>query len=137
MFTRLEIRSVVAINRCHLVFTVDAGTNLGLGNSSTFERFNVGGVQLLIPGLHFTWFLTGSLTCCLGRARCTFLYHYMGASVFAGPIAWLRFACCRLPGAGHRYISRPASVFWMPVYLGLPLSELWTSDVVALLDLEY
>lgn len=62
--------------------------------------------------------------------RCTFLYHYMGASVFSGlAIAWLvdqglhswhpQF---RALGVTVIFLILLAFVFWMPVYLGLPLS---------------
>jgi len=100
------------------------GNESGTGNSSTFERFNVGVSKLLIPGLHFTWFLTGSLTCCLTGDALQLFYHYMGASVFAGLAAWLVDRCIVTdPNPRcHRYISSLAFVFWMPVYLGLPLS---------------
>jgi len=111
MFTRLEIPLCGGYQPLPSCFTVDAGaTNLGLGNSSTFERFNVGVSKLLIPGLHFTWFLTGSLTCWVRVTRCTFLYHYMGASVFAGlAIAWLvdqgLHSYRPTPGAGRHHFS--------------------------------
>ncbi len=61
--------------------------------------------------------------------RCTFIYHYMGASVFAGlALAWLvdhwlhsyrrNF---RALGVTAIFLILLAFVFWMPVYLGLPL----------------
>jgi dolichyl-phosphate-mannose--protein O-mannosyl transferase len=62
--------------------------------------------------------------------RCTFLYHYMGASVFSGlALAWLvdRWLHSKKPqlrSAGVTIICLilVAFVFWMPIYLGLPLS---------------
>ncbi|MGQ9873485.1 dolichyl-phosphate-mannose--protein mannosyltransferase [Leptodesmis sp.] len=62
--------------------------------------------------------------------RCTFLYHYMGASVFATmAIAWLvdRWLSSRQPylrqiGLTVIAIVAIAFLFWLPVYLGLPLS---------------
>jgi dolichyl-phosphate-mannose--protein O-mannosyl transferase len=62
--------------------------------------------------------------------RCTFLYHYMGASVFAGlAIAWLvdRWLHSyrrelRALGVTAIFLILLAFVFWMPIYLGLPLS---------------
>ncbi|GAB4339769.1 MAG: phospholipid carrier-dependent glycosyltransferase [Leptolyngbyaceae cyanobacterium] len=62
--------------------------------------------------------------------RCTFLYHYMGASVFATmAIAWLvdRWLSSRQPylrqmGMTIIAIVAIAFLFWLPVYLGLPLS---------------
>ncbi|HEY9820398.1 MAG TPA: phospholipid carrier-dependent glycosyltransferase [Candidatus Sericytochromatia bacterium] len=63
--------------------------------------------------------------------RCTFLYHYMGASVFSGlALAWLvdRWLTYRdkpqYRSAGVTVICVVllAFVFWLPIYLGLPLS---------------
>ena len=62
--------------------------------------------------------------------RCTFIYHYMGASVFAGlALAWLvdRWLCSyrknlRVLGITAIFLILLAFVFWMPVYLGLPIS---------------
>jgi dolichyl-phosphate-mannose--protein O-mannosyl transferase len=62
--------------------------------------------------------------------RCIFLYHYMGASVFASmALAWLidrwlklDFHTARLLGIGMILIIGLAFGFWLPVYLGLPLS---------------
>ena len=62
--------------------------------------------------------------------RCTFIYHYMGASVFSGlALAWLVDRW--LHGKEPQYRSASvtviflvllAFVFWLPFYLGLPLS---------------
>lgn len=62
--------------------------------------------------------------------RCTFIYHYMGASVFAGlAIAWLvtrwiQSYSLLLRGIAITiiFLILVAFVFWMPIYLGLPLS---------------
>ncbi len=62
--------------------------------------------------------------------RCTFLYHYMGASVFAGlAIAFIVDQCLhsyrrefRALGVTIIFVILLAFVFWMPIYLGLPLS---------------
>ncbi len=62
--------------------------------------------------------------------RCTFLYHYMGASVFSGlAIALLVDQCLysyrreyRALGVTIIFLVLLAFVFWMPIYLGLPLS---------------
>ena len=62
--------------------------------------------------------------------RCTFLYHYMGAYVFSWlALAWsveyclaqqqLRFKCVGLAIILGVII---AFVFWLPIYLGIPLS---------------
>jgi dolichyl-phosphate-mannose-protein mannosyltransferase len=62
--------------------------------------------------------------------RCVFIYHYMTAVVFAFlAVAWLVDQCLR----SYRVVLRAlgltitfmiviAFVFWMPIYLGLPLS---------------
>ncbi len=63
--------------------------------------------------------------------RCLFLYHYMGASVFASmALAWLvdRWLSHRNPQFRRMGIAIIAIVtlsflFWLPVYLGLPLSS--------------
>ncbi|HBB32878.1 MAG TPA: dolichyl-phosphate-mannose--protein O-mannosyl transferase [Cyanobacteria bacterium UBA8803] len=62
--------------------------------------------------------------------RCTFLYHYMGSSVFAGlGLAWIvdRWLHRKKPrwrNAGIIAIALvvAAFIFWLPIYLGLPLS---------------
>lgn len=62
--------------------------------------------------------------------RCAFLYHYMGASVFATmAIAWMvdRWLSSpkprlRLMGIGTILLIAMAFIFWMPIYLGLPLT---------------
>jgi dolichyl-phosphate-mannose--protein O-mannosyl transferase len=62
--------------------------------------------------------------------RCTFMYHYMGASVFSGlAIALLVDKCLhsyrheyRVLGVTIIFLILLAFVFWMPIYLGLPLS---------------
>jgi dolichyl-phosphate-mannose--protein O-mannosyl transferase len=62
--------------------------------------------------------------------RCTFMYHYMGASVFSGlAIAFIVDQCLhsyrrefRALGVTVIFAILLAFVFWMPIYLGLPLS---------------
>ncbi|MBE9190327.1 phospholipid carrier-dependent glycosyltransferase [Gloeocapsopsis crepidinum LEGE 06123] len=62
--------------------------------------------------------------------RCTFIYHYMGASVFAGlAIAWLvarwiqsYSLLLRAVAVTIIFLILAAFVFWMPIYLGLPLT---------------
>ncbi len=62
--------------------------------------------------------------------RCTFIYHYMGASVFAGlALAWIvdywlhsYRRNLRALGITVIFLILLAFVFWMPLYLGLPLS---------------
>lgn len=62
--------------------------------------------------------------------RCIFLYHYMGAAIFAiMAIAWLvdrwissRQFHLRMMGIGTILLITLAFLFWIPIYLGLPLS---------------
>lgn len=63
-------------------------------------------------------------------SRCTFIYHYMAASVFAQLVlAWLidRWLSSglygrRYTGIGVIFFVLIAFYFWLPIYLGLPLS---------------
>jgi dolichyl-phosphate-mannose-protein mannosyltransferase len=63
--------------------------------------------------------------------RCTFIYHYMGASVFATlALAWIidRWLYSPKPmlrgtGVTVIFLVLLAFVFWMPIYLGLPLDQ--------------
>lgn len=63
-------------------------------------------------------------------SRCVFLYHYMGASIFAElGLAWLvdrwfhsQSQRLRLFGIATILLVGLAFVFWLPMYLGLPLS---------------
>jgi dolichyl-phosphate-mannose-protein mannosyltransferase len=62
--------------------------------------------------------------------RCTFIYHYMSAVVFTFiAIAWFVDQCLlsynrplRGLGVTITFIIVAAFIFWMPIYLGLPLS---------------
>ena len=62
--------------------------------------------------------------------RCVFIYHYMTAVVFAFiALAWLIDKCLRsfhleirAVGLMITFLIIIAFVFWMPIYLGLPLS---------------
>ncbi|NJO75169.1 MAG: dolichyl-phosphate-mannose--protein O-mannosyl transferase, partial [Leptolyngbyaceae cyanobacterium RM1_406_9] len=63
-------------------------------------------------------------------SRCVFIYHYMGAAVF-GLLA-IAFLCdrwlwhpqveLRATGITVIFLIALAFVFWLPLYLGLPLS---------------
>ncbi|WP_445635038.1 Dolichyl-phosphate-mannose--protein mannosyltransferase [Nostoc sp. DSM 114161] len=63
--------------------------------------------------------------------RCVFIYHYMCAVVFVFiAIAWFVDRCLhsyyqqlRAVGVTITFIILAAFIFWMPVYLGLPLSH--------------
>jgi dolichyl-phosphate-mannose--protein O-mannosyl transferase len=68
--------------------------------------------------------------------RCVFLYHYMSAFVFAALILawwidrWLHshLLHLRLMGVTAVFLILLGFVFWMPIFLGLPLSpEAWQS----------
>jgi dolichyl-phosphate-mannose--protein O-mannosyl transferase len=62
--------------------------------------------------------------------RCAFLYHYMGAAIFAFlAIAWIVDSYLqsynlwlRAVGVTIIFAILLAFVYWMPLYLGLPLS---------------
>ncbi len=64
--------------------------------------------------------------------RCTFLYHYMGASVFSLlAIAWLIERCLRSPHLVYQLTTAfmiffivISFLFWLPIYLGFPLSPI-------------
>ncbi|MBI1241497.1 dolichyl-phosphate-mannose--protein mannosyltransferase [Umezakia ovalisporum] len=63
--------------------------------------------------------------------RCVFMYHYMSAVVFGFlAIAWLVDQCfssyyreIRVLGVTITFIIVGGFIFWMPLYLGLPLSS--------------
>jgi dolichyl-phosphate-mannose--protein O-mannosyl transferase len=63
--------------------------------------------------------------------RCIFLYHYMPASVFAfAALALLVSVMWRSPlqeirtlGSGIVGIIAIAFIFWLPIYIGLPISS--------------
>ena len=63
--------------------------------------------------------------------RCTFIYHYMGSSVFATlALAWIidRWLYSPKPilkktGVTVIFLVLLAFIFWMPIYLGLPLDQ--------------
>lgn len=63
-------------------------------------------------------------------SRCVFIYHYMTGVVFAFlAIAWFVDQCLRsyyrplrLVGVTISFVIIAALIFWLPVYLGLPLS---------------
>ena len=64
--------------------------------------------------------------------RCIFLYHYMGAAIFATmAIAWFvdrwlssRDSRLRVMGIATVMAIGLAFLFWLPIYLGLPLSPI-------------
>ncbi|MGC1246229.1 MAG: phospholipid carrier-dependent glycosyltransferase [Spirulinaceae cyanobacterium] len=63
--------------------------------------------------------------------RCTYIYHYMGASLFAFlALAWLIDKCFNSSLSQYKYFGVIAIafifcayLFWLPIYLGLPLSQ--------------
>lgn len=81
-------------------------------------------------GLYLVINYVANLLPWVGVNRCVFIYHYMTGVVFAFlAIAWLVSQCLRsyhIPlraiGVTITFIIVSAFVFWMPIYLGLPLS---------------
>lgn len=65
-------------------------------------------------------------------SRCTFLYHYMAAYSFAIlALAWIideclksRFQVDRITGVGILVLITLSFIYWLPIYLGIPLSEI-------------
>ncbi len=62
----------------------------------------------------------------VGVTRCIFLYHYMGSSIYG--VVGLAWVCDRLMrGSGREFVQAllvvigMAFLFWLPIYLGLPL----------------
>lgn len=90
--------------------------NTGIQNTGIYLYFTLNWLANLLPWMRVT--------------RCTFLYHYMSASVFAGlALAWIvdrwlhsYHRNLRLLGVTAIFLILIAFVFWMPLYLGLPLS---------------
>jgi dolichyl-phosphate-mannose--protein O-mannosyl transferase len=95
------------------------------------------GVGWKIPPTPYTWialYLVANYAANLlpwsRVSRCTFLYHYMGASVFSGlALAWLVDRWLRSDRPHYRSAGMTiillillAFIFWLPIYLGLPLS---------------
>lgn len=78
--------------------------------------------------LFFNW--SANLLPWVRVTRCTFVYHYMGASVFSGlALAWLVDRWLHSYKTQYRsasvtiiFLVLLAFVFWLPIYLGLPLS---------------
>ncbi|MGK7940980.1 MAG: phospholipid carrier-dependent glycosyltransferase [Crocosphaera sp.] len=64
-------------------------------------------------------------------SRCTFLYHYMSSYSFALlSIAWVIEQCLKSSCLIHRrlgiiilFLITVAFIYWLPIYLGLPLSQ--------------
>ena len=64
-------------------------------------------------------------------SRCTFLYHYMASYVFSWfAIAWIIEQCLssrlvlnRRIGIMMLLLISLAFMYWLPIYLGLPLSQ--------------
>lgn len=87
--------------------------------------------QFLIP-LYLLVGYVANLLPWLSVTRCTFLYHYMGASIFSLlAIAWVTDRCLRdrrmlFQGIGGAiiFLVAFAFVYWLPIYWGLPLSPL-------------
>jgi len=100
------------------------------------RRFNVSAIRANLPPTQ-TWIAlylilnwSANLLPWVMVTRCTFLYHYMASSVFAElGLAWLVDHWLssyrrelRAIGVTVIFLILLAFVFWMPIYLGLPLS---------------
>lgn len=67
----------------------------------------------------------------MGVSRCTFIYHYLGAYVFAIlALAWIVDAWLysdllnyRILGIITLILIAGAFIYWLPIYFGLPLTE--------------
>ncbi|MBE9020648.1 dolichyl-phosphate-mannose--protein O-mannosyl transferase, partial [Chroococcidiopsidales cyanobacterium LEGE 13417] len=101
-------------------------------NSATSQNPRIQNFELQSLGIYlfFTLNWLANLLPWMRVTRCTFLYHYMGASVFAVlALAWIvdrwlrsYHRNLRLLGVTAIFLILIAFVFWMPLYLGLPLS---------------
>ncbi len=64
-------------------------------------------------------------------SRCTFIYHYLPAATFSSlALAWVMDECLEQPHRALRVLAMMmfclailGFVFWLPIYLGLPLSQ--------------
>jgi dolichyl-phosphate-mannose-protein mannosyltransferase len=85
------------------------------------------GVDLAIVGYVLISYLANLLPW-MRVTRCIFIYHYMGSSIFSMiALAWWGDRAWRDPGLRLWAIGLGALIvisfgFWLPVYLGLPLS---------------
>ncbi|NHC36184.1 dolichyl-phosphate-mannose--protein mannosyltransferase [Scytonema millei] len=129
--------SAVAILYAVWVVAKSAIASFGLakvfvtGNSSQAQnRLQNTGIQNIGIYLYFALNWLANLLPWMRVTRCTFLYHYMGASVFATlALAWIvdrwlrsYHRNLRLLGITAIFLILLAFVFWLPLYLGLPLS---------------
>ncbi|MGL5924821.1 MAG: dolichyl-phosphate-mannose--protein O-mannosyl transferase, partial [Chroococcidiopsis sp.] len=124
--------STVAI--LYAVWIVAKSAIASLGLSKVFVTGNSSQAQNRIQNigiyLYFALNWLANLLPWMRVTRCTFLYHYMGASVFATlALAWIvdrwlrsYHRNLRLLGVTVIFLILIAFVFWMPLYLGLPLS---------------
>ncbi|MFM7439902.1 MAG: dolichyl-phosphate-mannose--protein O-mannosyl transferase, partial [Snowella sp.] len=63
--------------------------------------------------------------------RCVFLYHYMGSYVFSWlALAWVVERCLQQHSSEYRFAGLMvillivvAFIYWLPIYLGMPLSQ--------------
>lgn len=100
------------------------------------ERTPLQGTSLQTPHFWIGSFLllnyAANLIPWMNVSRCTFLYHYMGASVFASLALagfldrWLASSKLRLNRMAWAALAMVllSFLFWLPIYLGLPLSPL-------------
>ncbi|MBD2305089.1 phospholipid carrier-dependent glycosyltransferase [Chroococcidiopsis sp. FACHB-1243] len=120
--------SAVAILYAVWVVVKSAITSFGFANVLTScDRYRDRNIWIY---LYFCVNWLANLLPWMRVTRCTFLYHYMGASVFATlALAWIvdrwlrsYHRNLRLLGVTAIFLILIAFVFWMPLYLGLPLS---------------
>ncbi|MEQ9487211.1 dolichyl-phosphate-mannose--protein mannosyltransferase [Coleofasciculus sp. F4-SAH-05] len=122
--TILFLLGILAKRIC-LEVTVVISKSLAVQQSISFT-----GIDCWI-GLYLVLNYTANYLPWMKVTRCTFLYHYIGASIFAFlAIAWmvdlwLRSNQPRLQALGVTviFLILLAFIFWLPVYLGLPLSS--------------
>jgi dolichyl-phosphate-mannose--protein O-mannosyl transferase len=108
--------------------------NLSSTNLQAYTRFPPTIELWLLLYLVVNWL--ANWTPWITVTRCVFLYHYMSAFVFAALILawwidrWLHshLLHLRLMGVTALFLILLGFVFWMPIFLGLPLSpEAWQS----------
>ncbi|HEY9763618.1 MAG TPA: phospholipid carrier-dependent glycosyltransferase [Trichocoleus sp.] len=106
---------------------------VGRGVSGWWQEFsNSAGKRESLDGVAVFWLVNYGANWLpwLLVSRCTFLYHYMGALVFSsGAIAWLLTRWLTQPRLGIRRsalllvgLMVLSFLFWLPIYVGLPLS---------------
>jgi len=112
------------VRRIEAWFVVEPNAAVHLG-----QRYMMSGAEFWLP-LYLVLNYSANLLPWIDVSRCTFLYHYMPASLYSlMAIAWLvdRWLQSVHPlfrglGITIIFLVLLAFVFWLPIYLGLPLS---------------